>query len=467
MTHARRDGNTAHKQATSSAPPAFEPDFGDYLSNHNHRLFMHISETHGPAEGAGDPLSAKTLALLKKILTFGPRPLLIERATILGDRARGVPAGYLRLVGRRKREKILLIGVAEEAGPETFDGIISAGLAWLASYNRHHSVESRARQLWFIFTNGPPFPLDRLQTTFERLSLISAEHLGARIECYEFDREGMRLRPFHPASQIELLNAHPRQLFWPLPNRKESYVVAWRERILALAPKEIEVRPRLDRLGEFYAINGLKFARVVGSKQPGAYFGVAGVTSEQALDDQSFDRLRHLVSRICAYRQAQTLDRRHPFYRLRTEGWLESLLRRDIGMLDPRLDPRFIYSQIPTWRADERSVLDLLAVDRDGRLVVIEIKATEDAQLPLQGLDYWLRVDDARRRGEFAWRGLFPGLELADAAPRLYLVTPRLRFHRHFDLLARAISPRVEVYRLGLNAEWRRNVRVLVRERVN
>jgi hypothetical protein len=425
---------------------------------------MHISETHGPAEGAGDLLSVKTLALLKRTLTFGPRPLSIERATILGDRARGVPAGYLRLVGRWKREKVLLIGVAEEAGPETFDGIIRAGLAWLASYNRRRSVESRARQLWFIL---PPRPLDHLQTTFERLSLISADHLGARIECYEFDREGMRLRLFHPATQIELLNAHPRQLFWPPPNRQDPYVDAWRERILALAPKEIEVRPRLDRLGEFFAINGLNFARLVGGQRPGAYFGVAGATSEQILDGQSFDQLRLLVSGICAYRQAQTLDRRHPFYRLRTEGWLESLLRRDIGLLDPRLDPRFIYAQVPTWRADERSVLDLLAVDRDGRLVVIEIKAAEDAQLPLQGLDYWLRVDDARRRGDFAWRGLFPGLELADAAPRLYLVTPRLRFHRHFEILARAISPRVDVYRLGLNDEWRRKVRVLVRERIN
>jgi hypothetical protein len=297
--------------------------------------------------------------------------------------------------------------------------------------------------------------------------LISADHLGARIECYEFDRDRMRLRPFHPATQIELLNAHPRQLFWPLPNRQDAFVTGWREQILALAPTEIEVRPRLDRLGEFYAINGLNFARVVGGTRPGAYFGVAGATSEQILDGQSFDRLRLMVSRICAYRQAQTLDRRHPFYRLRTEGWLESLLRRDIGALDPRLDARFIYAQVPTWRADERSVLDLLAVDREGRLVIIEIKAAEDAQLPLQGLDYWLRVDDARRRGEFAWRGLFPGLKLADAAPRLYLVTPRLRFHRHFEMLARAISPRVEVYRLGLNAEWRRKVRVLVRERIN
>ena len=37
-------------------------------------------------------------------------------------------------------------------------------------------------------------------------------------------------------------------------------------------------------------------------------------------------------------------------------------------------------------------ILDLLSVDRDGRLAVIELKADEDLHLALQGLDYWVRV---------------------------------------------------------------------------
>ena len=32
-------------------------------------------------------------------------------------------------------------------------------------------------------------------------------------------------------------------------------------------------------------------------------------------------------------------------------------------------------------------------------MVVIEIKAAEDPDLPLQGLDYWLRIEQARGRG--------------------------------------------------------------------
>ena len=49
-------------------------------------------------------------------------------------------------------------------------------------------------------------------------------------------------------------------------------------------------------------------------------------------------------------------------------------------------------------------MLDLLTVDRCGRLLVIELKADEDLHLPLQGLDYWLRVRKAPGRQRPDWR---------------------------------------------------------------
>jgi len=185
------------------------------------------------------------------------------------------------------------------------------------------------------------------------------------------------------------------------------------------------------------------------------------------LTESNWIELERLVREILTYRRAETPDRRHPFYRLRTEAWLESLLRRNIHALDATLDERCVYAQIPTWRADERSVIDLLAVNRQGRLVVIEIKAAEDANLPLQGLDYWLRVEQARGRGEFTRRGLFPGRRLAEQPPLLYLVAPQLRFHRTFSTVARCLAPKIEAYRLGLNANWRAGVCVRACERIN
>ena len=131
------------------------------------------------------------------------------------------------------------------------------------------------------------------------------------------------------------------------------------------------------------------------------------------------------------------------------------------------LDERFVYSQIPAWRGDERSVIDLLTVNYEGRLAVIEIKASEDGQLPMQGVDYWLRVEQARLRGEFQRRGLFAGVTIADKPPLLYLVAPRLRFHRTFAMVARCLSDQIDAWRIGINANWREGVRVHTRERIN
>src|SRR5262249_7559449 len=145
----------------------------------------------------------------------------------------------------------------------------------------------------------------------------------------------------------------------------------------------------------------------------------------------------------------------------------ESILRRDIRALDPTLDQHHVYSQIPTWRGGQRSVIDLLTINHVGRLVVIEIKATEDAELPMQGLDYWLRVEQARLREEFGRRGLFVGVRFADTPPLLYLVAPRLRFHRAFAIVAQCLSGEIEALQIGINANWRRGVKVRTRERVN
>ena len=46
----------------------------------------------------------------------------------------------------------------------------------------------------------------------------------------------------------------------------------------------------------------------------------------------------------------------------------------------------------PHFAAGSRGILDVLATDYHGRLVVIEVKASEDIHLPLQALDYWMRV---------------------------------------------------------------------------
>jgi len=393
---------------------------------------------------------------------------------------------YARFRLKVGREIALAIGVSEAESQADIDGVIAAGLVWLTAFNqqgnqRQEATEQRknktgrqAKRLWFCLPPG------HLQTAIERLALLDTSHLDASIACFELDERHEALRPVQLATQDELLNRHPRELKWPEAAPAND---RWRERILRLAPEVIEIRQITGQAkaaqSESYAINGLEFARSNLNGEARTAFGVAGLRDEKeaervsSLSEANFHRLERLVQEIVQHRSAQTTDRRHPFYRLREEAWLESLLRRDIRALDAGFDDRFVYSQIPAWRGEERSVIDLLTVNQTGqagheaRLAVIEIKASEDAQLPLQGLDYWLRVEQARLRGEFARRGLFAGIELANQSPLLYLVAPRLRFHRTFAIVARCLSPQIEAYQIGLNANWREGVRVRSIERVN
>ena len=131
----------------------------------------------------------------------------------------------------------------------------------------------------------------------------------------------------------------------------------------------------------------------------------------------------------------------HPLYRQCPEAWLESQARADIETLDASLLREPVYGQMPVFAGGERGIMDLLAVDHAGRLAVVEIKASADLHLPLQALDYWIRVKWHLDRGEFTPAGYFPGLDAAPDPPRLLLVSPSLEFHptprRCWLLLAR------------------------------
>jgi hypothetical protein len=216
-------------------------------------------------------------------------------------------------------------------------------------------------------------------------------------------------------------------------------------------------------------IRGLEFAELL-VKQKRARFisdGESVSLNSVSLNEADWPDLERLVRKITRVRSADSEFRDHEFYRAHAERWLESLLKTDITALDARLDPRHVYSQVPAYRGEKRAYIDLLAVTGGGRLVVIELKVSEDAELPFQGLDYWARVEWHRRRGDFERRGYFKGVRLADQPPLLYLVAPLFRFHAATRLLARTISDRVTVYRVGINTDWRASVRLLLKERLN
>jgi hypothetical protein len=94
---------------------------------------------------------------------------------------------------------------------------------------------------------------------------------------------------------------------------------------------------------------------------------------------------------------------------------------------------------------------------------VIEVKASQDIHLPLQALDYWMRVKWHLERNEFAGRGYFPDIPLRSDPPRLLLVAPALDFHPTNEAVLGFFSPEVHVERIGIGIQWRQELRVMFR----
>ncbi|PWU11305.1 MAG: hypothetical protein C5B51_02870 [Terriglobia bacterium] len=191
---------------------------------------------------------------------------------------------------------------------------------------------------------------------------------------------------------------------------------------------------------------------------------LAELGSEEGLQD-SFDEIRSLAGELEQARSPLATDRDNPLYRGYPEAWLESQVRTDIETIDATLLRDPIYGQVPAFAGGERGILDLLCVDRAGRLAVLELKASADLHLPLQALDYWIRVKWHLDRGEFAACGYFPGIALRPDPPRLLLVSPSLDFHPTTEALLSFFSPNVAVERIGLGVEWRKGLQVMFRLR--
>ena len=145
------------------------------------------------------------------------------------------------------------------------------------------------------------------------------------------------------------------------------------------------------------------------------------------------------------------------------EAMLESRIRGNIQEIDATLRAEPVYGQVPQFAGVDRGFMDLLAVDHDGLLAVLELKVDQDIHLPLQALDYWMRVKWHLDKGDFAARGFFPGIALRAEPPRLLLVAPALEFHPTNEAILKFFAPEICVERLGIGIEWLRELKVVFR----
>jgi hypothetical protein len=366
-----------------------------------------------------------------------------------------------------------VIGVNDEEMPVTIDGILTFGILWLQYCREQGGGKRLVQGLKVVLPRGAGM------LTLSRMAWL---HEGTKWELWELDQRSEELTLRDPADHGNLATrlAHAPNV----QSARERFAKS-AARVMGLVPEGFHdvIEQRLRTPTELgFLLHGLEFARVrIGSSAESfnrveeISFGAGA--SETLLTAASEDDLRHLVARLCERRSAKG-DKRDPLFRMQPERWLEGKLRRDVSLLqlsgaEAKLDPAHLYSQVPAFAASDRGMLDLLSVTEDGRLAVIEIKADEDPQLALQGLDYWVRVrwhhaqnpDAQSGLGEFQRHGYFGGVALVPLSPRLFLVAPALRIHPATEVILRHLSPRVEWSLVALDERWRDGIKVVWRKR--
>jgi hypothetical protein len=361
-----------------------------------------------------------------------------------------------------------VIGVNDEEASATIDGVLTFGVLWLQAC-REASLKQVVQGLKLVV------PAGAAALTLSRLAWLK----GAREE-WELWELDQRTEEMAQRDADDQGNLTTRLVQAPHAERARERFSTSAGRVMALVPAEARslVEQRL-RTGSYLAflLHGLEFARIRVKAAGDSFNRLDEITfgagaNETPLHSENEAALGELVSALCKRRHAAG-DKRDTLYRMQPERWLEGELRRNLTAIDRKLQPDHVYAQVPAFAAGDRGMLDLLSVAEDGRLAVIEVKADEDPQLALQGLDYWVRVrwhhaqnpDPASGLGEFQRHGYFGGVRLSEAAPRLLLVGPALRIHPAVEVVLRHLSPRVEWTLVAINEQWRSGVQVVWRKR--
>jgi hypothetical protein len=383
------------------------------------------------------------------------RETTIERLTLSRGTRPGQPGRYAQILLRRRRERIAVTGPVSSRHPATVDAFLSSALLWFRR-TADRIKPPHVEQLWLIVSPG------LLQPILYRIALLRGS-LKSIIRVFTVNDEltSLNEEPFPDKQQLW------RKKLARFPPVSAASLTEPALAIVAAAPEAIDVVNAHH--GETLRYFGLPFARVrslLGNER--VWFGVDRA-HRRLLEEATANEWENLLRDLREHRSASALDHRHAFYRAAPEAWLESLLRRDITRLDPGLIIAPLHAQFRTARGAKLGIrpIDLLALRQDGRLVVIELKVSEDREHVLQGADYWRRVEAHRRRGHIEKARLFGNREIRNETPLVYLVAPTLRVHPSFQTLARCISSDIEIYRFDINEDWRSGVRVMRRMRVN
>ena len=367
-----------------------------------------------------------------------------------------------------------VIGVSQAESSAIIDGILTLGILWLDHCRQRTDGRRHFGGLKVIVPKGA------WRTTAERMAWLN--HAAADFQLFTLDDRSEELTAvdFRDTGNVESRLVHAFSAEAAIERCQDGIL-----RLFSLVPPvakdRVEVRPTSStEVG--LLLHGLEFARVRHgiaansfSRENELTFGAG--SNETPLTPDNEPLCRDLLARLFQSRLADGVHT-DPLFRLQPERWLESRLRAGIAGLLPGLRGDVLYTQVPALSAGDRGLLDLLTLDGNGRLTIIELKADEDLHLPLQALDYWIRVralnadrqsvagnEGGRTLSAFERQGYFPGAEVSTLPPRLLLAAPALRIHPANEPVLRYFAPQVDWELIALTEHWRRELKVIFRKR--
>jgi hypothetical protein len=412
--------------------------------------------------------------LLERALTRAFIGSRVDRLRSAMDLEHSFGPAYVRGRLLRGTSAEAVIGVSAAESASTVDGVLTLGILWL-DYCRQAAAAEGRRHFGGLKVI---VPAGAWRTTAERMAWLN--HAAANFQLFTLDERSEELSSvdFRDTGNMESRLVHA----FSGPAAIERFQ-AGVDRLMSLLPPlardRVEVCAR-SASEVCLLLHGLEFASVRHSMAAHSFTRENEITfgagpNETPLTPESESLCKELLARL--------VHSRHPdgshtdaLFRLQPERWLESRLRSNIDELFPNLRGDLLYSQVPALTSVDRGMLDLLTLDRDGRLAVIELKADEDLHLPMQALDYWIRVralnqdrqvvaGSARPLSAFERQGYFVGAEVSPRAPHLSLAAPALRIHPANEPVLRYLSPEVEWELIAFAEHWRRELKIVFRKR--
>ena len=244
--------------------------------------------------------------------------------------------------------------VSETATPEI---LLSNAIWWLSK------LERRMRKpIEEINILAEKKLLKRLQ----KLHALLAENWRRKIKLWEISRSstGVKEHKIIAAKNLTIADLW-REKAGKLQLPENLEISRTAREIIKFAPDKIDLL--FTKHGETLRFEGLPFARI--RKTPNVEKCWFGIERERhILNERSRDEFFDLLENLNIYRRFDTPNSRHAFFQLAPEAWLEAVLRRNVKKLDANLILSPVYTQ---FRA-EHDKIDLLALRKDGRLIIIQ-----------------------------------------------------------------------------------------------